>query len=377
MRVEKELKKELVQIKDFLLSLVAALPAGVIAIDRKGTVIAANQKALEFLGKREAVDRIIDKDIFSLTAALPDLEKKLQECIRHRRSDVFIPVLRIAKEDKNSFLSVIGKPIAHGMLILLEDITHLRATERLARREAEFASLASHQLRTPVTGIQWTAEILAKKEKLNAAGKGYVQDIMASAKRLNTLVKLLLTASRIEAGRVKVEPQPTDLVNFIRAELTKSEVYSEKKQLKCSFSSHPEKLVALVDQNLLEQIIQNLVGNAIDYTPAGGEIAVSLEGKKNVFIFQVRDTGIGIPEQDQATIFERFNRSDNAVRMKPDGTGLGLYIVSEAVKLLGGKIWFESPTLKKERTGTAFYVELPLQARAKEVGKHLVDHPFE
>lgn len=363
MFIERELKKELIQIKNFLLSLVAVLPAGFIAIDRNGIIIVANQKALDLLDKQEKIERIIDKDIFSVIAGLHDLEAKLQECIRYRRFNIFIPELRIAKRNNDVFISVTGKPITHGMLLLLEDITRIKTIERM---EAEFVSIASHQLRTPLTAIEWTAELFSRKETLTNKGKEYLNDIRFSAKRLNTLIKLLLDVSRIESGHVGVSPEPLELVEFINEHISEFQILCKKKKISLAFIKHPKKLVVTTDRNMLGYIVQNLVSNAINYTLPEERIEMVLKSNKDNVFFTVRDTGIGIPEKEQARIFKKFVRASNAISMKPDGTGLGLFIVAEAVKLLGGRIWFDSV----EGKGSSFFVKFPLvsQPRAGEKG---------
>ncbi len=373
MYVEKELKKEIIQIKDFLLSLVAALPAGIMALDFKGMVIAANQEALNLLGKQERrASEIIDKDISFVIAGLPDLEKKLQECIRHRRSEIFIPELRIAKEGNDVFLAVIGKPISQGMLIFLEDITRIKAVERM---EADFVSIASHQLRTPLVGVQWVVERFLKKEKqLSEKGKEYLKDIHTSCQRLSNLVDLLLNVSRIESGEVSISPKQLNLVEFIERFLDEYSPLYAKKNITLIFKKHPQMLKAVTDSNALRNIIQTLISNTIEYTPDGGKVEVSLEKKpstgsgQDTFLFAVSDTGIGIPEKDQPTIFNKFARGSNAKLIKTDGTGFGLYFAKKATDLLQGKIWFKS----KENEGTTFYVELPLEAKSKKGSKDLV-----
>ena len=237
--------------------------------------------------------------------------------------------------------------------------------KELDRAKSEFVSLASHQLRTPLTGIEWIAEAFAKKEKLTAQGKEYLNDIRFSAKRLNALIKLLLNASRIESGAVGVSPETFELVEFIKAHIKECQMLCEKKNLTHTFDKHPEKILATTDKTILGYILQNLMGNAIEYTLAGGKVEVMLEKKEKSALLTIQDTGIGVPKDVQTRIFEKFFRASNAVAMKPDGTGLGLYIVSEAVKLLEGKIWFESPASpakrgEQEGKGSVFYVELPL-----------------
>lgn len=365
MYVEKELKKEIIQIRDFLLSLVAALPAGVIAIDLKGIVIAVNQKALNLLGKQEKrISEIIDKDIFSIIAGLPDLEKELQKCIRHRRSKIFIPELHIVKEGNDVFLAVIGKPISQGMLIFLEDITRIKAVERM---KAEFISIVSHQLGTPLVGIRWAIERIFKKEKLTIGLQGYLQDIHVSVQRLSGLVSELLNTSRFEEGRLVISPKKIELVAFIRDYIVECTPLFIKKGVALTFEEHPKTLNVITDSNILRNVIQSLVSNAIEYTPEGGKVKVFLERKDGYFLFTVSDTGIGIPKEEQANIFKKFSRANNAKLIKPSGAGLGLYLGKQAVEILGGKIWLKS----QENKGTTFYVELPLKSRSKKGSKSL------
>ena len=259
-----------------------------------------------------------------------------------------------------------GKGEIIGCVVVFRDVTHEREIDRA---KTEFVSLASHQLRTPLTGIEWTIELFSKKEKLTEDGKKYLDDIHFSAKRLSNLVKLLLNVSRIESGRVGVTPKLLDLVELINGYAREYQMLCDKKQLVLVFEKHPKKLAATSDKDLLGYIVQNLLGNAIEYTPIGGKIEVSLEAKENSAIFAVRDTGIGIPKELDKRIFEKFFRAPNAVAAKPDGSGLGLYIVAESAKLLGGKIWFES----EEGKGSTFYVELPLVSQVRVGEKGLVD----
>lgn len=360
MYVEKELKKELVAISDFLLELVAALPAGVIVIDMEGSVIAANQEALNLLGKQAIkVSEIIDKPIFPVIAGISVLEEEIQECIRYSRSKMFIPELHITKKGGDVFLAVIGKPITQGMLIFLEDITHVRKIEEAERMEADFISLASHQLRTPLTSIQWVVERFTKKEKLTVKGKEYLGDIHESVERLTEMVDSLLDLSHIEAGRDGITLESVDVTALVKSFLNEITPLQDKKELKIIFKEHPMELRIQTDKNVLCNIVQSIISNAIEYTGVGGKITVVLERNADTFVLKVRDTGIGIPQAEQVHVFEKFVRASNAKLYKSDGTGIGLYIAEQATERLGGKIWFDT----KENKGSTFYVELPLRPK--------------
>jgi len=243
-------------------------------------------------------------------------------------------------------------------VVVEHDITREKAIEKA---KTEFVSLASHQLRTPLTGIQWMAELFSRKEKLTSTGKKYLHDIIVSAQRLNMLIKLLLNVSRIESGSIGIAPEAVDLAEFMNECLRNTRVICKKKRISLAVANPTGALPAVIDKNALGQILQNILGNAVEYTPPEGKIEVSLSVKEKNALVTVKDTGIGIPKKDQARIFKKFVRAENAATMKPDGSGLGLYIASEAAKLLGGKIWFES----KEGIGSMFYASIPIKAKPR------------
>jgi PAS domain S-box-containing protein len=251
---------------------------------------------------------------------------------------------------------------------LLQDITRRKEVSRM---ESEFISTASHQLRTPMTGIQWIVERFMRKEKVSKRGKEYLSDIHVSIKRLTALVDLLLNVSRIEGGRVGISPQPLELIGFIKGYARECRPLIVEKNLNFIFKEHPKELQVVTDSSALRNVVQSIVSNAIEYTPQNGiiEVAIEAEQKKGTFLLSVQDSGIGIPKESQETIFHKFTRADNAKLVKTDGTGLGLYIAKQAVELLGGKIWLESEVNK----GTTFFVELPVQSKPKGGEKTLTN----
>ncbi|MFC1756762.1 ATP-binding protein [Patescibacteria group bacterium] len=246
-----------------------------------------------------------------------------------------------------------------GCVVVFRDVSQERKVEKM---KSEFVSVASHQLRTPLTGIQWVAERLMKLKKLPKKELSYVNDIHISAQRLSRLVDDLLNVSRIEEGRIAVAPEKIDLINFIQDYFKECAPICAKKNIQITFSKHPKELEIFTDRNALQNVTQSVISNAIEYTPDNGKIDVTLEKKDSIFVFTVSDTGIGIPKEEQEDIFKKFSRGSNAQAVKTDGTGLGLYIVKQTVDLLGGKVWFES----EENKGTTFFVELPLKSKARE-----------
>jgi len=354
-------------------ALLESIGDGVIAVDMDGKIILMNKSAQEMLGWHP--ESMVGK-IFHDTVAIED-EKGVAIPIEKRPTYLVLagttittgPTYQYVRKDKTKFpVAIKTSPIILdrkivGAVEVFRDITR---EKEIDKAKTEFVSLAAHQLRTPLTGISWIAEIFLENGRHTSKDKNYIKDIIFLARRLNNLVEVLLNVSRIESGRIGVKPEPVDLVEFIGDFLREYKAVGEMQKLTIIFIKHPKKLVVVTDANLLNYILQNLFGNALRYTPVGGTVEIVLEEKKNSVIFAVRDTGIGIPEKEKGSIFEKFVRASNAVLTRPDGTGLGLFIAQESVRLLGGKVWFKS----KEGEGSTFYVELPIISEVKsgEVG---------
>lgn len=243
------------------------------------------------------------------------------------------------------------------------DITKEKEVDR---SKSEFVSLASHQLRTPLSAVNWYAEMLMDEDvgKLNKKQKDYLLEIYHSSKRMSDLVGALLNVSRIEMGTFAVEPEPTDVVEI--AESVIKEIAHEVKKRKQEITEEYGKDIGLinVDRNLTELVIQNLVSNAVKYTQNGGSIGLSITKNPDVVLIAVSDNGYGIPEAQKDRVFQKFFRADNVREKETDGTGLGLYMVKEIVEHSGGKIWFQS----QENKGSTFYVSVPLSGMTKKEG---------
>jgi two-component system phosphate regulon sensor histidine kinase PhoR len=253
-----------------------------------------------------------------------------------------------------------------GTVIVFHDIT---AEKAIDRAKSEFIAVASHQLRTPMTGMQWVIERILKKEtKLSKEGRSYLEDLHISSVRLAELVDALLNVSKIEsAGGISVTPEKLNLIHYIKEYIKELEPLLAQKNIVLSFN-HPEELSILTDPKVFRNILQSLVSNSIEYTPEKGSIDISIEKKDGRVLMEIKDTGIGIPYKDKAKIFEKFHRADNAKKVKTDGTGLGLYIAKIATKVLEGKISFTSV----EDKGATFSVDLPLEFKGGNGEKKLL-----
>ena len=173
------------------------------------------------------------------------------------------------------------------------------------------------------------------------------------------LIDVLLNASRIEAGRVKVVPKEIDAKEMMCNIVEEQKFDIKKKKHKISFVCNdvlpgvsPK---VFVDPNLARMVFQNIISNAVKYTPDNGKVILSIDKKDGGVLFEISDTGIGIPKEQQQRVFEKLFRANNAFSHDPDGNGLGLYVAKATVENLGGKIWFES----EENKGTKFFVLLP------------------
>lgn len=356
-------------------AIIQSIGEGLAVVDGEMKTILINQAAEDILGftEKEVLGKVWPRVVNTGTdkiSKLPLNKSPLAKAIKGKAiiSTVAGPVTYYyQRKDKTRIpVSIVATPILlegkiTGSIVVFRDITK---EKELDKAKIEFVSLASHQLRTPATAIQWLVERFLKIQELGSQGEELMNDILRSAKRLNTLISLLLDASRLEMGKVAVSPKHLELVEFINSYIKECEPLVAKKNLKLSLGKHPTELDILTDHVGLRNIVSALVTNAIEYTPDKGTVEISIEKKPKSFVLAVRDTGIGIPETEKSNIFERFFRASNAVIVKPDGSGLGLYIVFETAKLLGGKVWFESELNK----GTVFYAELPMEVKQKAGG---------
>ncbi len=248
--------------------------------------------------------------------------------------------------------------------------------------KSEFVSLASHQLRTPLSTIGWYTEMLMAGDagSVNDEQKGYLEEIYHGNRRMVELVNALLNVSRIELGTFMLTPEP---VNFV--ELTKSviaEVHPQVIRNGLNIKENYEENLPLIpaDSKLTRIILQNLVTNAVKYTPSEGTITVSLSSvlgqqinhgnaNEKYLLITVSDTGYGIPNKEKDKIFTKLYRAENVREKETDGSGLGLYLVKSVLAACGGEVWFDS----EENKGTTFYVIIPLSGmRAKEGQRSLI-----
>ncbi len=242
-------------------------------------------------------------------------------------------------------------------VVVIHDITHLKAVERVKNR---FVADVSHELRTPVTTIKLYAALLQRVPPHDDRWANYLQALAKEADRQAHLVEDILQISRIDAGRMEIRLNPTPLNELVRITLDNQRAIANNHHIRLEAQPVEPGPVALVDPDRIVQVLTNLVDNAIRYTPAGGHVLIKTgvaraEGRRWATI-SVRDTGLGIPEEELPHIFERFFRGTGPQTLQISGTGLGLAIVKEIVELHGGWVTVES----RVKSGSTFTVWLPL-----------------
>lgn len=251
--------------------------------------------------------------------------------------------------------------LAGGLIKMWSSRVHLLG--ELDRQKDELLSIVSHQLAAPVTAIKWYLEsILDDGQNLKDEQKTDMKSMQSITEDLSDLVSMILDVSRIQLGKMRVDPQSLDLQVFFADILGVIEPKAKEKPVNL-VKSLPDKLpVALLDKRLTRMTVENLLTNAVKYTPKDGNVwfTVTIDAK-DVLSITVKDTGVGIPKADQGKIFGKQFRASN-VRNAIDGNGFGLYVAKGAIEGQDGKIWFES----EEGKGTTFFVQVPLKFPKEE-----------
>ncbi len=320
-----------------------------------------NKAALRFFGGTE--DEVADQDFFGLlaveegdTKTLPLLRSKVERNIPISRQEIQVRTLADTTRwvQLSIFMLESKQPLGHQRLVSLVDMTEAKEIDRI---KTDFVSLASHQLRTPLTAIKWHIDLLLTSKTITLPEdiKQYLLKIYQGNQRMIDLVSTLLNVSRIEMGTVPVEFKHVSLATLTQDVLDEVEKQAQEKQLNIDADLAGAR-DAYTDPNLLRIAIQNLLTNAIRYTNAGGRISISVQSGASGHQILVADSGVGIPPEAYGKLFSKMYRAENAKRLESKGTGLGLYMTKAFVETIGGTIDFTSAIGK----GTTFTIHLPL-----------------
>ena len=243
-----------------------------------------------------------------------------------------------------------GKPLR--IIGSMMDMTERKEAER---HKSDFVSFVSHQLRTPLSGMNWMLELAADAENLPDEARQNITAARESAARLVGLVNDLLDIARLESGRTTLSREPVRLDDVTDSVLRELQTLIDEKRHVVRFERDGAPPV-VGDPQMIRQVVANLLSNAIKYTPAGGRIDVELMPSEKRVQWQVRDNGMGVPRAAQGRLFEKFFRADNAISAESEGTGLGLHLVRLVIENAGGQVWCDS----EEGHGATFAFTLPV-----------------
>lgn len=243
-----------------------------------------------------------------------------------------------------------------------------RRLKEIDQMKTEFISVASHQMRTPLSATKWVLRMILDGDlgPLNVQQKEMLAKGYQTNERMIMLINDLLDVSRIEEGRFQYRFVHMSLEEVVDSSIQELSESIKKKDIKFVYKKPKTDLPKVnIDPQKMRLVVQNLVDNALKYTPAGGQITISLKDEKTHVICGITDSGVGIPRDQQSRIFSKFFRADNVIRMQTDGSGLGLFIVKSIIEKHHGYVWFEST----EGRGATFYFSLPLQPVALDTTK--------
>ena len=339
---------ELSEERDKLSTILATMTDGVALLDHEGHTTLVNPAAREFLGLPpgfEVGQRLIE--------VVRDHE--LSELVSRSRQTKAPQTLELRLARQWRFFSVIATPLTlqgrESVLLVLHDQTQLRRVETTRR---EFVANVSHELRTPLASVRASAETLQDGAMEDPeAARQFLGRISHNAERMSALVQDLLDLSRLESGEVQLNLAPVDLRGAI-AEVV--ETYGEQARAKgvsLTMDDASAVVEATADEGRLQQVLSNLVENAVKFTPSGGEVHVDVEHKGRWLEVRVADRGIGVAPEDMPHVFERFYKAGRS--QNQGGTGLGLAIAKHIVQSHGGRIWVS----RREEGGSTFAFTIP------------------
>jgi signal transduction histidine kinase len=235
-----------------------------------------------------------------------------------------------------------------------------RANSRLReidRAKDEFISMASHQLRTPLTAVKGYLSMVLEGDTgpVKKNQKELIQRGFDGAQKMVYLIADMLNVSRLQTGKFVIENKPTKLADIVEGEVNQLQEQAASKQITLSFQKPADFPTLNLDETKVRQVIMNFLDNALYYTPTGGKVDAKLEATDDSVTFTVTDTGVGVPKAVQHHLFSKFYRAENAKKLRPDGTGLGLYMAKKVVIAQGGAIIFKS----SEGQGSTFGFSFP------------------
>lgn len=287
-----------------------------------------------------------------LSSVIKNREEQLSES--RRRAQLQAERLRLLNEAYNSY----------ARQLVRKDLDLTKQNERfeqLNRDKSEFVSTVSHQLRTPLSAIKWTLDTLLNSNEsgtLTNEQRALLMKAFEYNERIINLIRDMLGIDRIESGALGFSFIEIDVVDLVNNIIDEVDAESKRRNIRLIVNKDANLPKISVDPQKMRAVFQNLIENSLKYTRSGGSITIDFHvADTNRMNITVSDTGIGIPKDQQANIFNRFFRAENAKALDPEGSGLGLFIVKTIIARHGGEMSFES----EEGKGTIFHIALPLR----------------
>jgi two-component system phosphate regulon sensor histidine kinase PhoR len=321
---------------------------GVLITDEAGRVRLINPAAAWILGVQEAralgfsfAQVVRHHQLIELWERCREQDAEQVEVVEFSRHGLFLQVIVTPFQEAE----------VRGYLVILQDLTRIRRLETVRR---DFISNISHELRTPLAGLKALVETLRDGALEDPpAAERFLNRMDVEVDTMTQMVQELLELSRVESGQVPLRLVPTPVADLLLVPIDRLRPQAERAEVEVTIILPPLLPEVLADAERVQQVVTNLVHNAIKFTPAGGTIMVSVEMPEDEVVVSVSDTGVGIRSEDVPRIFERFYKVDRARSGR--GTGLGLAIAKHVVQGHGGRIWVESV----EGQGSTFYFTLP------------------
>ncbi|MDD5396970.1 MAG: HAMP domain-containing sensor histidine kinase [Candidatus Moranbacteria bacterium] len=243
-------------------------------------------------------------------------------------------------------------------------ITTVEQVAKANKMKTEFVSIASHQLKTPISELKWQIELLLAKfsEGLSGRQTEIINEIAHSGEKMGRLVNDLLDVARIDQGQLALAKDKVDFCDLVDDAVEAQKVFAKTMNVELVSSRSVGKIMVLADKRRMGVVLDNLISNAIKYIDTKGKVEVFVENNDGFAQVCIRDNGVGIPKNEQDDVSKKFFRSNNSIKNKTDGTGLGLYIAKNIVEQSGGKLWFKSV----ENVGSEFYFSIPTATNKKK-----------
>ena len=332
---------------------------GVFLVDRAGIVRLWNPMAEAIT--RLAADAVIGRSAGDAIPGWKQIDERVPIAPAHEPAAA--EALPLETDRGERWISISGVEFFGGTVYAFRDITD---EHRLEELQAEFVATASHELRTPLAAVYGAAQTLRRHDfALDEAGRErFISLIVDESERLGRIVNQILLANQLDVGRVELVTEAFDAADLIERVAEAARTHTPP-HITIDVAVGENVSPVAADKDRVRQILVNLVDNAIKYSPDGGRIELGVEAIDGLALFRVVDEGMGIPTEERPRIFEKFYRLDPDMTRGIGGTGLGLYICTELVERMGGRIWVES----REEKGSAFYFELPVTGSTRSTAR--------